>query len=61
MRQIPGEKMSGRPVELSVLWTDGGNVGSGPRAAHQRAMMGDATLFARQDVVEAAGRWSIRC
>jgi glucose-6-phosphate 1-dehydrogenase len=53
----PGEGMSGQPVELSVVEED-----SALRLdAYDRligdAMAGDATLFARQDVVEAA--WSI--
>ena len=56
----PGEKMVGEPVELTV-------VEETPRRGGQRmdayerllgdAMAGDATLFARQDVVEAA--WAI--
>jgi glucose-6-phosphate 1-dehydrogenase len=55
--KAPGEGMSGRPVELSVVEED-----SALRLdAYDRligdAMAGDATLFARQDVVEAA--WSI--
>jgi glucose-6-phosphate 1-dehydrogenase len=56
----PGEGMSGRPVELLV--SDEGAQGTGARLdAYERllgdAMQWDATLFARQDVVEAA--WSI--
>jgi glucose-6-phosphate 1-dehydrogenase len=56
----PGEGMSGEPVTLSVV--SGEVQGSGVRlGAYERllgdAMVGDATLFARQDVVEAA--WSI--
>ena len=53
-----GEGMTGRPVELSVV-----DDAKGPKAmdAYERllgdAMDGDATLFARQDVVEAA--WAI--
>lgn len=56
----PGEGMVGRPVELSVL--EGAEQGKNGRMdAYERllgdAMAGDATLFARQDVVEAA--WAI--
>jgi glucose-6-phosphate 1-dehydrogenase len=56
----PGEKMVGQPVELSLVEqpTQGE---SGRMEAYERllgdAMAGDATLFARQDVVEAA--WAI--
>jgi glucose-6-phosphate 1-dehydrogenase len=57
----PGEGMAGQPVELLV--TDQGEQGAvgGRMDAYERllgdAMAGDATLFARQDVVEAA--WAI--
>jgi len=56
----PGEGMTGEPVTLSVL--TGEPQGQGSRLGpYERllgdAMMGDATLFARQDVVEAA--WAI--
>ena len=56
----PGEGMSGRAVELSVV--DQPAQGSGGRLeAYERllhdAMLGDATLFARQDVVEAS--WAV--
>jgi glucose-6-phosphate 1-dehydrogenase len=56
----PGERMEGEPVELVV--SEQGAAGSGGRLeAYERligdAMAGDATLFARQDVVEAA--WAI--
>ena len=56
----PGEGMSGEPVELTL--TDAPAQGSGGRMEpYERllgdAMRGDATLFARQDVVEAA--WAI--
>ena len=52
--------MAGQPVELLV--TDQAEQGEGGRMdAYERllgdAMAGDATLFARQDVVEAA--WAI--
>ncbi len=57
----PGEGMAGQPVELSVVdqaTPQGGAVRLGD---YERllgdAMAGDATLFARQDVVEAA--WAI--
>ena len=56
----PGEGMAGRPVELSVV--DQPQQGADHRLGdYERllgdAMNGDATLFARQDVVEAA--WAI--
>jgi glucose-6-phosphate 1-dehydrogenase len=56
----PGEGMTGEPLELSVV--DREEQGKGERLdAYERllgdAMAGDATLFARQDVVEAA--WAI--
>jgi glucose-6-phosphate 1-dehydrogenase len=55
----PGEGMEGEPVELSVV--DQAAPGDGRLEAYERllgeAMAGDATLFARQDVVEAA--WAI--
>jgi glucose-6-phosphate 1-dehydrogenase len=56
----PGEAMVGEPVELSVM--QGPEQGKdGRMGAYERllgdAMGGDATLFAREDVVEAA--WAI--
>lgn len=55
-----GEGMRGRPVELSVTEEPAqgqdGRLGDYERLLGD-AMMGDATLFARQDVVEAA--WAI--
>jgi glucose-6-phosphate 1-dehydrogenase len=56
----PGEGMMGQPVELSVVeQPEQGK--DGRMEAYERllgdAMAGDATLFARQDVVEAA--WAI--
>jgi glucose-6-phosphate 1-dehydrogenase len=56
----PGEGMLGDPLELSVV--EGAEQGkSGRMDAYERllgdAMAGDATLFARQDVVEAA--WAV--
>ncbi len=59
-KKRPGERMAGEPVELVVNDTDA-EAASRPMDAYERllgdAMAGDATLFARQDVVEAA--WSI--
>jgi len=57
----PGEGMTGEPVTLSVVAATAAQ-GEGSRfGPYERllgdAMTGDATLFARQDVVEAA--WSI--
>ena len=56
----PGEGMVGRPVELSVM-EEPAQGQDGRMDAYERllgdAMAGDATLFARQDVVEAA--WAI--
>jgi glucose-6-phosphate 1-dehydrogenase len=52
----PGESMAGQPIELSVVQQSGGD----EMGAYERllgdAMAGDATLFARQDAVEAAWR-----
>jgi glucose-6-phosphate 1-dehydrogenase len=58
--KMPGEGMKGKPVELVV--TEGSEQGQAGRMdAYERllgdAIAGDATLFARQDVVEAA--WAI--
>jgi glucose-6-phosphate 1-dehydrogenase len=56
----PGEVMAGEPVELSVVEQPEQGT-QGRMDAYERllgdAMAGDATLFARQDVVEAA--WAI--
>lgn len=56
----PGEGMAGDPLELSVVGGlqqgQGGRLGDYERLLGD-AMEGDATLFARQDVVEAA--WAI--
>jgi len=56
----PGEGMAGQPVELSVVEEpqqgQDGRLGDYERLLGD-AMAGDATLFARQDVVEAA--WAI--
>ena len=55
--KAPGEGMSGRPVELSVVEQPlEGRLGDYERLLGD-AMIGDSTLFARQDVVEAA--WAI--
>jgi glucose-6-phosphate 1-dehydrogenase len=58
--KTPGERMVGQPVELSVV-AQPGQGEDGRMEAYERllgdAMAGDATLFARQDVVEAA--WAI--
>jgi glucose-6-phosphate 1-dehydrogenase len=56
----PGDGMKGQPVELSVV-EHAAQGQDGRMEAYERllrdAMVGDATLFARQDVVEAA--WAI--
>jgi glucose-6-phosphate 1-dehydrogenase len=53
----PGERLAGQPVELTVVRQDA----AADMSAYERllgdAMHGDATLFARQDSVEAA--WTI--
>jgi glucose-6-phosphate 1-dehydrogenase len=59
--KVPGEAMVGAPTEL-VFTEESEKQGEGPRMdAYERllgdAMNGDTTLFARQDVVEAA--WAI--
>jgi glucose-6-phosphate 1-dehydrogenase len=59
-KKRPGEGMTGEPVDLLV--TEGAEQGEqGRMEAYERllgdAMAGDATLFARQDVVEAG--WAI--
>ncbi len=58
----PGEGMNGRPVELSIVDEALTAPGEGVRLGdYERllgdAMVGDATLFARTDIVEAA--WAI--
>jgi glucose-6-phosphate 1-dehydrogenase len=57
----PGEAMAGRHVELSVVDQTEQQGVEGRLGDYERllgdAMSGDATLFARQDVVEAA--WAI--
>ncbi|MEO6773724.1 MAG: glucose-6-phosphate dehydrogenase [Kofleriaceae bacterium] len=58
--KLPGEKMIGRATELAIVETpkvgEAGRLGDYERLLGD-AMMGDTTLFARQDVVEAA--WAI--
>ena len=58
--KVPGEAMVGAPTEL-CLAEEGEQGTKGRMDAYERllgdAMLGDATLFARQDVVEAA--WAI--
>jgi glucose-6-phosphate 1-dehydrogenase len=53
----PGEGMTGAPTELSVVRRAGGDEMDAYERLLGDAMAGDATLFARQDVVEAA--WQI--
>jgi glucose-6-phosphate 1-dehydrogenase len=58
--KTPGEKMVGAPTDLSLVEAPAQGT-HGRMDAYERllgdAMVGDATLFARQDVVEAA--WAI--
>ena len=60
-RKRGGEEMKGEPVELSVLGPSAEQAHDGRLGDYERllgeAMSGDPTLFARQDVVEAA--WAI--
>jgi glucose-6-phosphate 1-dehydrogenase len=55
----PGELMFGKPIELSIV--EGAEGTGGRIEAYERllgdAMEGDATLFAREDVIEAS--WTI--
>jgi glucose-6-phosphate 1-dehydrogenase len=53
----PGEGMAGEPVELSVVEQPAAAALGDYERLLGDAMSGDATLFARQDVVEAA--WAI--
>jgi glucose-6-phosphate 1-dehydrogenase len=57
----PGEGMTGEPVELLVMdeapEANNGRIMDAYERLLGDAMQGDATLFARQDVVEAA--WAI--
>jgi glucose-6-phosphate 1-dehydrogenase len=53
----PGDGMTGRPVELSVVdLTDDGEGMDAYERLLGAALAGDGTLFSRQDVVEAAWR-----
>lgn len=52
----PGEGMMGRPVELSVVQQSSGDEMDAYERLLRDAMLGDATLFARYDTVEAAWR-----
>ena len=53
----PGDGMAGRPTELSVVENPEGDEMDAYERLLGDAMEGDATLFARQDTVEAA--WAI--
>jgi glucose-6-phosphate 1-dehydrogenase len=55
--KVPGEGLQGKPVELSVVRQDTGDDMDAYERLLGDAMDGDATLFARQDVVEHA--WAI--
>jgi glucose-6-phosphate 1-dehydrogenase len=55
--KTPGENFTGRPIELSVVRQDAGDDMDAYERLLGDAMRGDATLFARQDIVEAA--WAI--
>jgi glucose-6-phosphate 1-dehydrogenase len=57
MIKAPGERLEGKPVELSVVRQDTGDDMDAYERLIGDAMHGDATLFARQDVVENA--WAI--
>ena len=52
----PGEGMAGKPTELSVVEAPRGDEMDAYERLLGDAMAGDATLFARQDTVEAAWR-----
>jgi glucose-6-phosphate 1-dehydrogenase len=53
----PGEKMIGEPTELSLVYHSGGDQMDAYERLLGDAMMGDATLFAREDEVEVA--WAV--
>jgi glucose-6-phosphate 1-dehydrogenase len=57
MIKTPGERLEGKPIELSVVRQDTGDDMDAYERLLGDAMHGDATLFARQDVVENA--WAI--
>jgi glucose-6-phosphate 1-dehydrogenase len=54
--KVPGESMAGQVVELSVCHQVAGEMGPYERLIGD-AMVGDSTLFAREDAVEAA--WAV--
>jgi glucose-6-phosphate 1-dehydrogenase len=53
--KLPGERMTGHPVELSICRTPVDEMSAYERLIGD-AMRGDATLFARQDGIEEAWR-----
>jgi glucose-6-phosphate 1-dehydrogenase len=55
--KTPGDGLKGGPVELSVMHRESADEMEPYERLLGDAMKGDATLFARQDVVEAA--WTI--
>lgn len=55
--KIPGEAMVGQPAELKLADAPGGDVMTAYERLLGDALSGDATLFARQDAVEAA--WAV--
>lgn len=55
--KIPGEAMMGQPAELKLVDAPDGDVMTAYERLLGDALSGDATLFARQDAVEAA--WAI--
>lgn len=55
--KAPGDRLKGTPVELSVMHRESADDMEPYERLLGDAMKGDATLFARQDVVEAA--WAI--
>jgi glucose-6-phosphate 1-dehydrogenase len=57
--KVPGEAMTGEVVEFSVCHQVAGEMEPYERLIGD-AMVGDSTPFAREDAVEARGRWSIR-
>jgi glucose-6-phosphate 1-dehydrogenase len=56
MIKTPGEQMRGSDVELMVSHQPGGDEMDAYERLLGDAMQGDATLFAREDSVEAAWR-----
>jgi glucose-6-phosphate 1-dehydrogenase len=55
--KIPGEAMIGEPAELELVHTASGDTMTAYERLLGDALAGDATLFTRQDAVEAA--WAI--